>query len=124
MKSIHSPVFWNAIACKLVEQLISVKMWVMVFAAILVWRLFSIVQEIKQITFRLLEGGLAVTAEGMAEILTAWFGKILDITLAFFTAVIVVILLSREVFKHAKIGNGKEEEEKTGEVEKIQSEML
>lgn len=93
---INSKRYWSAIACKLVETFISVKLWVLVLASFFAWKLLGIFIEIKDFVF--LNSGI----EALSSILD-WSKKILDIALAMFVSVIVTVLLSREVFKHAKI---------------------
>lgn len=101
MKSIRSKIFWDAVGCKLIEQFVSVKLWVITFASIFAWKILNIVIEIKDVTLYLVNNNLST--ETIISLLTQWSGKLLDVTLTFFTAVIVIILLSREVFKHKVI---------------------
>lgn len=122
---IISKSYWSAIGCKLTETLISVKLWIIVFASYFAFKIFSIVNDIKQTSLKIIEspeGHMASTE--VLTILTNWSSKLLDVTLAMFTGVIVVITLSREVFKHAKISKSYCLEGKGGKEDNVKSGMV
>jgi hypothetical protein len=100
---ILSKFYWSAVLTKLVETIISVKFWILCIATYLVFKLISIYIEMKDVIINAINtNNLDPT---LIQILVNWSSSILDISLAMFTGVIVVITLSREVFKHAKISN-------------------
>ncbi len=100
---ILSKFYWSAVLTKLVETIISVKFWILCIATYLVFKLISIYIEMKDVIINTINtNNLDPT---LIQILVNWSSSILDISLAMFTGVIVVITLSREVFKHAKISN-------------------
>jgi hypothetical protein len=103
--------YWSAILTKLVETLISVKFWVLCIATYLVFKLINIYIEMKDVIISLVNTNTVPETNSLIQILANWSSSVLDISLAMFTGVIVVITLSREVFKHAKISNSYKFEE-------------
>jgi hypothetical protein len=97
--------YWSAILTKLVETLISVKFWVLCIATYLVFKLINIYIEMKDVIISLVNTNTVPETNSLIQILANWSSSVLDVSLAMFTGVIVVITLSREVFKHAKISN-------------------
>ncbi len=96
--------YWSAVGCKLIETFISVKLWILALASIFAFKMISIYVEMKDVILHLaMNPHDNLSTPELLSILTPWSSKLLDITLAMFTGVIVVITLSREVFKHAKI---------------------
>jgi len=94
--------FWDSVATKLVSTLISVKFWIILLASFFSYKMLGVYLVINGVVL-----DLAVTATNqnveVINTLSQAMSKLLDITFAMFTSVIVVITLSREVFKHAKI---------------------
>lgn len=101
--------YWNAVLSKLIETFISVKLWIIVLASFFAFKLIYLFIEIKDVilTFAI-DPHLDINNNEMLSILTTWSKSLLDITFAMFASVIVVIVLSREVFKHAKISKNYE----------------
>ena len=96
--------YWSAVGCKLIETLISVKLWVIVLTSYFAFRLIGLYSEIKDTIISIaVNPDIEMKAVEILGLLTPWSSKLLDITLAMFTGVIVVVTLSREIFKHAKI---------------------
>jgi hypothetical protein len=101
--------YWNAVLSKLIETFISVKFWVIILASFFAYKLINLFIEIKDVILQFaINPHLDINNNEMLNILTTWSKSLLDITLAMFASVIVVILLSREVFKHAKISKNYE----------------
>ncbi len=96
--------YWSAVGCKLIETFISVKLWILALATFFAFKMVSIYVEMKDVILHLaMNPHDNLSTPELLAVLTPWSSKLLDITLAMFTGVIVVITLSREVFKHAKI---------------------
>ncbi len=96
--------YWSAVGCKLIETFISVKLWILVLASIFAFKMIGIYVEMKDVILHLaMNPHTQISTNEILQTITPWSSKLLDITLAMFTGVIVVITLSREVFKHAKI---------------------
>jgi hypothetical protein len=104
--------YWSAIACKLIETFISVKLWILILASFFVWQLLGVFVEIKDFVF------MNPEIKSIEHILS-WSKKILDISLAMFTGVIITVLLSREVFKHARINLPEKKSDETNIKEEI-----
>ncbi len=102
---ILTKIYWSAVLTKLVETLISVKFWILCIATYLVFKLINIYVEMKDVIISLVSTNTVPETNSLIQILANWSSSILDVSLAMFTGVIVVITLSREVFKHAKISN-------------------
>ena len=101
--------YWNAVLAKLIETFISVKLWIIVLASFFAYKLINLFIEIKDVILKFaINPHLDINNNEMLSILTTWSKSLLDITFAMFASVIVVIVLSREVFKHAKISKNYE----------------
>jgi len=93
--------YWGAFLAKLFESLISVKLWIILIATFFAYRMLNICVDIKKVAIELSQD--PNTSNELIRIFSHWSTSILDTTLAMFTGVIVVITISREAFKHAKI---------------------
>jgi len=101
---ITSKKYWSTVACKLVETFISVKLWILALATYMTSKMLIIVIEIKDFILKIVEHpSPSVPTEVIVPLLTEWSSKQLDVIIAMFTGVIVVVTLSREVFKHTRI---------------------
>jgi len=96
-----SKAYWGAFFAKLFESLISVKLWIILISTFFAYRMLNICIDIKEVVIKLSQD--PNTSNELIRIFSNWSTSILDTTLAMFTGVIVVITISREVFKHAKI---------------------
>ena len=95
---IMSKKFWDLVFCKTVETLISVKLWILALTSFTCFRILDLNSEIKDYIFLINESNIE-----LSKLLVTWSSKLMDINLAMFTGVIVVVTLSREVFKHAML---------------------
>lgn len=93
--------FWDAVFCKLVETLISVKIWILCMMVFFVNRLYCVNDELR--AFMLTP---VATEIQKWQILTNLQGKLYDIGTTLILSGVVVIVLSRVTFQHAKLKNG------------------
>lgn len=96
-----SKAFWDAVGNKIIETLISVKIWIMGFILFFVHRLFLAADELR--TF--IMASTSLDAQKL-QILVGLQGKIYDIAVSLLISGVVVIVLSRVTFQYAKLKNG------------------
>lgn len=96
---IRSEEFWDAVICKLVETVISVKIWILVAIFYFVGRLYTVSDEL-----RIFMTNTALETQKM-QIISGLQGKIYDIATALIISGVVVIVLSRVTFQHARLQN-------------------
>lgn len=96
---IKSKEFWDAVSCKLIETIISVKIWIMLAIFYFVQRLFLVNNELRIFMMT------AVTEQQKLQILCNLQGKIYDIAISLIISGIVVIVLSRVTFQHTRLQN-------------------
>ena len=99
--SIISKKFWDAVFIKLVETSISVKIWILVVIVYFVNRLYCVADELRN--FMMLP---SVSEVQKMQILASLQGKIYDIATSLVISGIVIIVLSRVTFQHARLKNG------------------
>jgi len=96
---IKSKAFWDAVFCKLIETAISVKIWILVIICYFVTRLYCVGDELRAFMFT------SVSEVQKMQILSSLQGKIYDIATSLIISGIVVIVLSRATFQHARLQN-------------------
>lgn len=110
---IKSKEFWDAVFCKLVETTISVKIWILVIIFYFVTRLYSVGDELRAFMLT------SVSEVQKMQILSSLQGKIYDIATSLIISGIIVIVLSRATFQHARLKNSyhKETVDKSQEIQ-------
>lgn len=93
--------YWSAFLSKLCETLISVKLWIILISTLFAYQMLNICIDIKDTAMVLAKE--QIPQNELINIFANWSSSILDTSLAMFTGVIVVITISNESFKHAKI---------------------
>jgi len=96
---ITSKEFWDAVLCKLIETVISVKIWILVAIFYFVIRLYAVCDELRAIMV------ISVSELQKMQILSSLQGKIYDIAVSLIISGMVVIVLSRITFQHARLNN-------------------
>jgi hypothetical protein len=96
---ITSKDFWDAVLCKLVETAISVKIWILIAIFYFVTKLFSVCSELRTIML------VSTTELQKIQILCSLQGKLYDIATSLIISGMVVIVLSRVTFQHARLNN-------------------
>lgn len=96
-----SKAFWDAVTSKIIETLISVKIWIMGFILFFVYRLFLAADELRVFIMA------STTLDSQKlQVLAGLQGKIYDIAVSLLISGVVVIVLSRVTFQYAKLKNG------------------
>lgn len=92
--------FWDAVFCKLTETIISVKIWILILMVYFVNRLYGVADELRNFMM------VSITEIQKMQVLVSLQGKLYDIATSLMISGIVVIVLSRVTFQHAKLKNG------------------
>lgn len=93
--------FWDLVLVKMVELMVSVKIWVLFWVSFLVYKIHGVGNDINDfilVNIHSLDANKITILAGLEK-------NIYDISTAMLTGVIVVIVLSRQVFKHKKLDN-------------------
>jgi len=115
--------YWSAVGCKLVETFISVKLWILAIAILFALKLVLLFSDIKEVILQMVLKPTPETA-ALVPVLCTWSEKLIDNTLAMFISVIVVVVLSREIFKDAKISKSYGETGAEKSEDQIKSQMV
>ena len=96
---ITSKEFWDAVFCKLIETIISVKIWILISIFYFVNRLYSVGDELRIFMMT------AISEAPKMQILSSLQGKVYDIATALIISGVIVIVLSRITFQHTRLKN-------------------